>query len=46
MNTEQKKTIVKLRRLGVTSAIIAQAFNTTRQTIAAYVAWDTMNKGK
>lgn len=43
MTKEQvKRAAVYLRRQGVSSYTIAKAFNTTRQTIAAYVAWDTM----
>jgi uncharacterized protein (DUF433 family) len=35
-----KAVIVKLRKAGVTSEVIAKAFGLKRQQVAAYVAWE------
>ena len=42
MSEATKQIIVKLRKAGVQSNVIAKAFGIPRQRVAAYVAWHTM----
>lgn len=42
ISAKDKKEIVKLHKKGYTCAKIGKAFDITPQSVAAYVAWDTM----
>lgn len=44
LNERSKKLVVKLRRIGLSGAMLSRFSGLSRGQIAAYLAWDTMRK--